>query len=131
MRKTNEEKEYSVVVYKDTSTIKIMDVFSEFDENNERVYDLLRLRFDRKSFCIGEGKYDTEFLINRCTNEESIDNGLENGITFSEMKKGDYFCFEYYIKEQFHSAKEMLDKVGLDKDYYFDTCFLLRAQSSY
>ena len=123
---------YEVTAFPSSSTTRIMDEFTKLDEEDKPVYDYMRLSIYSHGFYIGEELRDVEFIISRkYPYGENVDCGAGEGITFSQMMKGRYGAFCMFLKKQFPTPEDFLNKVSDYKDFYFEKPFLFRAQSSY
>ena len=128
---TENSKVYEATLSPSWKTTEIMDEFTQLDDDNNYVYDYMRLSLWNHSFIIGPHTRDFEFIVDIHCNYKQIETGYGSGITLSEMKSGDFGSFRSYIHKLFPTAKEFNDTIMPYKDYYFDIPFLFRAQSSY
>ncbi len=121
---------YKVTLYPNSSTTEIMDEFTKREEDGNIVYDIMRLSMRNHGILIGNEYCDVEFIIGHGY-VAHMEQGYNNGITLTEIKKGKLWTFLFYLKKLFPTPDELWKNINLYKDYYFETPFLFRAQCSY
>ena len=106
MKKETEKKEYEVICFQTSTTSEIMDEFTKKDKKNNYLYDSMKLTIYGICFDICDEYYRIEFIISKKFSYDNIEKGNNDGITFSEMKRGEFYYFDRFLKNTFKTPKK-------------------------